>query len=144
MVYKHGKDEVLALEHPLLWWKVCDFSQYFTLCYLLFLLQAHQHEFHIVACMAHNFLPIPGVMVSVKCLFLKSWHLCTDQHLSLKAVTLTQATCTKEWLWEALMKWNWDPSWGSNTLLLLFDYFLYFHIYKLFIIDLNLLFTVYV
>jgi hypothetical protein len=24
-IYEHGKDEVLALEHPLLWWKVCRF-----------------------------------------------------------------------------------------------------------------------
>jgi hypothetical protein len=37
-IYEHGKDEVLALEHPLLWWKVCYSSHYCTCCYLLFLL----------------------------------------------------------------------------------------------------------
>ena len=56
--------------------------------------------------MACDFLVIPGAMVSVECLFSRSWHLCTDQQLSLKAATLTQAMCTKEWLWEGLMKWD--------------------------------------
>ena len=57
-------------------------------------------------CMACDFLVIPGAMVSVKHLFSRSQHLCTDQRSSLKAATLTQAMCTKEWLQEGLMKWD--------------------------------------
>jgi hypothetical protein len=106
VIYEHGKDETLALEHPLLWWKVSDFSHHCTLCYLLFLLKAHQHEFPVIARMARDFLAIPGAMVSVERLFSKSRHLCADQCSSLKAATLTQAMCTKEWLQEGLMKWN--------------------------------------
>jgi hypothetical protein len=80
-------------------------------CYLMVFatdncVQAHQHEFPIIACMARDFLAIPGAMVSVERLFSKSRHLCTDQRSSLKAATLTQAMCTKEWLREGLMKWN--------------------------------------
>jgi hypothetical protein len=48
--------------------------------------------------MARDFLAIPGAMVSVEHLFSKSQHLCADQRSSLKAATLTQAMCTKEWV----------------------------------------------
>ena len=44
-------------------------------------------------------------------LFLKSHHLCTDQHSTLKAKTLTEAMCTKEWLQEGLMRWDWVLFW---------------------------------
>jgi hypothetical protein len=80
-------------------------------CYLMVFttdngVQAHQHEFPIITRMARDFLAIPRTMASVERLFSKSRHLCTDQRSSLKAATLTQAMCTKEWLREGLMKWN--------------------------------------
>ena len=56
--------------------------------------------------MARDFLAIPGAMVSVERLFSKSRHLCTDQRSTLKAKTLTEAMCTKEWLREGLMRWE--------------------------------------
>ena len=69
-------------------------------------LQVHQDKYPVHMHMAHDFLTIPGAMVSVDQLFSRSQHLCTDQQLSLKATTLTQAMCMKEWLQEGLMKWD--------------------------------------
>ena len=76
VIYEHGKDE------HLLWWKVSNII--FNLNWHSSpLLQVHQHEFLIIEHMAHDFLAIPGAMVSVEWLFSKSQHLCTDQWSSL-------------------------------------------------------------
>ena len=109
-LFKHRKDKAGTLKYPLLWWKVrlslsCALSCYWY-CSV-----AHWHEFPIITHMAYDFLTIPGAMVSIEHLFLKSWHLCTDQHSSLKAATLTQAVCTKEWLQKGPMKWDWGFGW---------------------------------
>ena len=93
-IYEYGKDEYIALEHPFLRWKVNNLVLNSNECSSL-LLQAHLHEFPVIVHMAHA---IPRTMVSVECLFSKSWCICTDQHSSLKAATLTQAIYTEEWL----------------------------------------------
>lgn len=84
--------------------------------------QIHHSEYPVHARMARDFLAIPGAMVSVERLFSRSRHLCTDQRSSLKAATLTQAMCTKEWLREGLMRWDWGSR-GSNTLFALLGIF---------------------
>jgi hypothetical protein len=56
--------------------------------------------------MACDFLTIPGVSVSVERLFLKSRHLCTDLQGLLKAATITEAMCARQWLCKGLFKFN--------------------------------------
>lgn len=69
-------------------------------------LQAHAHEFPVIAAMARDFLAIPGASVSVERLFSASRHLCVDSRSSLKAETITEAMCAKRWLRDGLFKFQ--------------------------------------
>ena len=135
-IYEHGKDEILALEHLLLWWKVGDFSHYCNLCYLLFLLWAHQREFPVIACMAHDFLAIPGVMVSVKWLFF--------QNLCIFALINAWAWKQRHLHMQCALRSGYERVWWSGIEVLrlvqipyfcCIDYFLHFHVYKLFMFN---------
>ena len=63
-------------------------------------------RFTIIACMARDYLAIPGTSVSVEQTFLKSRHICTDLHSSLKAKTVREALLTKTWIRAGLFKMN--------------------------------------
>ena len=89
------------MDNPLPWWKVSTFG--FILIVMrsnvkLSLCQACAHEFPIISHIAHDYLAISGTIISVKQLFSKSCHLCTNQHSPLKAKTIMETMCTKEWL----------------------------------------------
>ncbi|TFY56694.1 hypothetical protein EVJ58_g7479 [Rhodofomes roseus] len=73
---------------PLVWWK------------------EHAHKFPVIASMARDFLAIPGASVSVECLFSASRHLCVDTRSSLKAETISEAMCSKQWLKDGLFKFD--------------------------------------
>ena len=97
------------MDNPLPWWKVSTFG--FILIVMgsnmkLSLCQACAHKFPIISHIACDYLAIPGTITSVKQLFSKSCHLCTDQHSPLKAKTIMEAMCTKEWLQKGLMSWD--------------------------------------
>ena len=90
-------------DDPLKWWKVS------CLLFLRFAYQSeshqdHERDFPIISRMARDFLAIPGSSVSVERLFSKSRHLCTDLRGSLKAETVTEAMCARQWLRDGLYK----------------------------------------
>jgi hypothetical protein len=78
------------------------------------------------------FLGIPGASVSVKRLFSKSRHLCTDLWGSLHAATITEAMCARQWLSEGLFKLNWAYASGLGMYLQFFNNGLSYIIYKQF------------
>ena len=89
-------------DDPLKWWKVsCNLVLSFCRTHL-HLQQDHERDFPILSRMARDFLAIPGSSVSVERLFSKSRHLCTDLRGSLKAETVTEAMCARQWLRDGL------------------------------------------
>ncbi|KZT04759.1 uncharacterized protein LAESUDRAFT_657203 [Laetiporus sulphureus 93-53] len=64
--------------------------------------QAHEHEFPVISHMARDFLAISGASVAVEHLFSASRHVCADARSSLKASTITEATCVKQWIHQGL------------------------------------------
>ena len=65
-------------DDPLKWWKVCIHFAYLYHHYSLLVWQKHGQDLLIISRMACDFLAILGVSISVKRLYLKSRHLCTD------------------------------------------------------------------
>ena len=63
-------------------------------------------RFPTIACMARDYLAIPGTSVSVEHTFSKSRHICTDLRSSLKARTVREALLTKTWIRAGLFKMN--------------------------------------
>ena len=63
--------------------------------------------------MARDFLTIPATSVSVKRVFSKSRHICSDLRSSLKADTVTEALLKKVWIRSGLLDVNGD---GKHTL----------------------------
>ena len=92
-------------DDPLKWWKVC-FHFAYSYHYSLLVWQDYEQDFLIISCMASDFLAIPGASVLVERLFSKSRHLCTDLRGSLKAATVTEAMCARQWLHKSLFKLN--------------------------------------
>ncbi|EMD35092.1 hypothetical protein CERSUDRAFT_54364 [Gelatoporia subvermispora B] len=66
--------------------------------------QAHETEFKVISRIAKDFLAIPGASVSVERLFSSSRHTCADTRCSLKAETITELMCVKEWIREGLLE----------------------------------------
>ena len=97
------------MDNLLPWWKVSTFDLILIVMgsnMKLSLCQAHAHEFPIISHITRDYLAIPGAIISVKQLFSKSCHLCTDQHSPLKAKTIMEAMCMKEWLQKGPMSWD--------------------------------------
>ena len=90
--------------HPLLWWKVSWLTSATKARGSTTTLQAHAHEFPVIAGMAWDFLAIPGASVSGERLFSASRHLCVDARSALSATTITEAMCAKLWLSDGLFK----------------------------------------
>lgn len=53
--------------------------------------------------MARDVLAIPGASVSVERLFSKARHICADTRSSLKARSITELMCCKEWIRAGLL-----------------------------------------
>ncbi|EMD31762.1 hypothetical protein CERSUDRAFT_59534, partial [Gelatoporia subvermispora B] len=66
--------------------------------------QAHDTEFKVISCIAKDFLTILGASVAVERLFSSSRHTCADTRCSLKAETITELMCVKEWIREGLLE----------------------------------------
>ena len=75
-------------------WKSEEFNISALIDYSLLVWQDHEWDFPIISHMAHDFLAIPGVSVSVERLFLQSMYLCgTELWGLLKAATIMEAMC---------------------------------------------------
>lgn len=65
--------------------------------------QEHAKTFKVIAHMARDVLAIPGASVSVERLFSKARHICADARSSMKAQSITQLMCCKEWIRAGLL-----------------------------------------
>ncbi|EMD31269.1 hypothetical protein CERSUDRAFT_60338, partial [Gelatoporia subvermispora B] len=66
-------------------------------------MQENEQEFEVIALMAKDFLAIPGASVAVERLFSGSRHACADTRCSMKAATITELMCAREWIREGLL-----------------------------------------
>lgn len=103
-VFFHGTYPCLDGD-VLRWWKVsvhvcvpCN-SWLLTITTLL---QTHESDFPVLACIAWDILAIPGVSISVERLFSSSKHTLSDSRSSLTAESASKTVVTKEWLKKGL------------------------------------------
>ena len=66
-------------------------------------IQANATKFPIIARIARDYLAVPGAIVPVERMFSRSRHLCKDTRAPLRAKTITEVMCMREWLQTGVM-----------------------------------------